>query len=246
MGEADKLKEMIDNAPQESEDTQASIDQVDEQIAEWQEKQDALEFTMDECCYNVDAGIVHGLLPTKADAVATYDDFSNTNAAEWLAGDAELDNNDGLKDDITKLSATQFECDNDHSSEFSVSQTVGFVFNNTNKSGTKSDIQAVDYNITTLLKTTVTLNDGVLTSTPISSIIPSYVYNGIGWDSDADIQARIDEFAYSYNHVTEPMGTAGTYGTEDNIAKLNMAKQLLTANKGVIDGRADSLGTFSS
>ncbi len=246
MAEADKLREMINNADDDADDIQDSIDQVEEQIAEWQEKQDALEHTLDSCCYDSTTGLVPVLLPTKGTSVVTYNNFSISNAEDWLVGDIELDNDDIAKDDITVLGGNTFECDNDHSTEFAIGQIIGFHFIAGEESGGKSAVQTVDYNVTTSGKTTVILEDSVLDSTSVSAIIPTYVYEGIGWDSDSEIQDRIDEFDFAYDYIMKPMDATGTYGTQANIANLNIAKQLLTANKNKVEDSKTALEKFAS
>jgi hypothetical protein len=58
-----------------------------------------------------------------------------------------------------------------------------------------------------------------------------YEYNGTGWDSDSDIEQRIDEFDFTYDHLTKSLGINGTYGINESIVQLQNAKTLLTTNK---------------
>lgn len=239
--ESDKLKEMVDNADSDAADIQSSIDGVSDQIAEEQAKQDALEFAMDSCINDTTSGLTYALLPLKDDYVRTYGNYGVSNAEDWVVCDIKLDNDDPALDDITYVSDNEFTCVDDYSSVFPVGQVVVFDLGGTS---VQAEVDDVEFDGTAT--TTVTLDDSVLTSGVIIAAIPTYIYGGIGWDGDPDIQARIDEFAFAYDYKIQPLGSGGTYGTQDKIAKLGDAKSLLTNTKNKIADSKTKLAQFAS
>jgi hypothetical protein len=65
-----------------------------------------------------------------------------------------------------------------------------------------------------------------------------YEYEGIGWDSDAQIIDWVDKFDFGYDYLVHPLGITGTYGINDKITQLQNAKNLLTQNKTkVVDSK---------
>lgn len=236
--ESDKLKELIDDSSESAEDIQTSIDNVQSQIDELTEQQEAFEFVMDNCCNDLEDIL---LLP-KGEFIYTFGNFRISNAIDWYVCDTELSNDDtDPSNDATYVSSTVFECDGDQTSIFSTDQEVVFV------DGTSvivySTVSTSTFNTG---KTTVELNSAVVPN-PIHIVaLPVYVYNGIGWDNDVDIQDRIDEFDFAYDYITNPLGTGGTYGTQAMIASLTDAKGLLTANKNKIVDSETKLARYSA
>lgn len=58
-----------------------------------------------------------------------------------------------------------------------------------------------------------------------------YEYDGIGWDSDAQIIDWVDKFSFGYDYLNHEIGITGTYGINPRIEQLTNAKNLLTLNK---------------
>lgn len=229
---ADTLKDMVDSAASDAADVQTSINSVDDQIADLQEKQAALEYTMSSSCDDLE----NDLLPDKGDMVHTYGDFGVSNATDWYVADIDLDNTDTTStNNVTYISSTQFTCDGNQTTKFPSGETILF-----DEGGTTSHttITISEYDTTSYIGLTlVTVDDAVIPSGVEKVGVLTYEYNGVGWDSDSEIQSRIDEFDFAYDYKTQPVGLGGTYGTEDMIAKLSGAKGLLTSNR---DKLADS------
>jgi len=62
-----------------------------------------------------------------------------------------------------------------------------------------------------------------------------YVYNGVGWDSDANIIQEVEAFATGYDHLTHPLGLTGTYGLNERISQLEKGRDLQDANKAAYE-----------
>lgn len=236
--ESDKLKELIDDSGESAENIQASIDNVQSQIDELTEQQEAFEFVMDNCCNDLE----DTLLLSKGDFVYTFGNFRTSNAIDWYVYGNELNNDDSDPyNDATCVSDIEFICDDDQTSIFPTDQGVAFV------DGTSViAYSTVSTSIFDAGMTTVELNDAVVPN-PIHIIaLPVYVYNDIGWDADADIIDRINEFNFAYDYITKPLGNAGTYGTQAMINTLTDAKGLLTSNRNKIVDSETKLARYSS
>jgi hypothetical protein len=69
-----------------------------------------------------------------------------------------------------------------------------------------------------------------------------YEYEGVGWDSDPYIIQWVEDWDFSNDYMTKPLGTGGTYGISPMISSLNMGKTLLESNQTKIQ---DSKSVFS-
>jgi hypothetical protein len=58
-----------------------------------------------------------------------------------------------------------------------------------------------------------------------------YEFNGVGWDSDATLIANNNAFLDSYGHLNTPLGTSGTFGLIDRLAKIDIAINIQQADK---------------
>jgi hypothetical protein len=86
--------------------------------------------------------------------------------------------------------------------------------------------------------TTVTLQAGAAIPLGALTAIPGqivYVYNGVGWDSDAAITQEVESFATGYDHLTHTLGLTGTYGLNERIAQLETGRDLQDANKAAYE-----------
>lgn len=235
--ESDKLREMINEAPEEVTNLDNTIESLNERITEEQEKQNALEFVMSSSITDLNT-----FLPTKGDYVYKFGGYGTTNATDWYVCTIILDNDDvDPNNDITYVADDEFECDDDLTVTFDVDDIV--VFNQGVDGETQSTVKTSVFNLGV---TTVTLNDNVLTANVEKAMIPSYVYEGIGWDSDADIQSRINEFYFAYDYKTQPLGTGGSYGTADNISNMNTGKTIITNNRNKINNSITQLERYAT
>jgi len=243
MAEADKLAELIENQEEDSDAIQQSIDGVDEQIAEQTDIQNSMYFTMDQACND----IIDFVVPSKGDMVVEYGNFRTTNATDWYVADAILDNSDvDPNNNVTYFSGTGFECDGDQTGSFPVGDTILFADIDSTAATFSTIVDSVYDSTSHVGVTYVEVADSVIPTTVEKVGVLSYQHGGVGWDSDADIQARVDDFNYAYNHIIQPLGFGGTYGTMEMIAVLTNSKGLLQSNKSVVDQRATRLGRYSS
>ncbi len=68
-----------------------------------------------------------------------------------------------------------------------------------------------------------------------SSANVMYEYNGVGWDSDANIIAWMDEWDFGNDYLTRPLTTGAAYGIRPYIANLNTAKGILQENADKVE-----------
>jgi len=243
MSEADTLKDLVDSQEDDSAAIQQSIDSVDEQIAEETEKQDAFYYTMDQACNQ----IIDFLVPGKGDMVAEYGNFRITNATDWYVADAILDNSDvDPNNNITYISGTEFTCQGDQAASFPIGDTILFTGVDSTTAVFSTITDSVYDSTAHVGVTYVEVADSVITAGVDRTGVLSYEYGGVGWDSDTDIEDRKADFDYAYDHIVQPLGFGGTYGTMEMIATLQSSKGLLQSNQGKVDARADRLGRYSS
>lgn len=63
-----------------------------------------------------------------------------------------------------------------------------------------------------------------------SSAFVVYEFEGINWDNDSLIIEYAQQWEWALDYIKQPLGTGGSYGTEDMISNLGSAKTLLQAN----------------
>ena len=68
-----------------------------------------------------------------------------------------------------------------------------------------------------------------------SATINVYVYEGVGWDSDAIITNAVIQWDFAYDYINHPMGLTGTYGLLGMIDALNQGTVILTTNKDTLE-----------
>jgi hypothetical protein len=84
---------------------------------------------------------------------------------------------------------------------------------------------------------------GTITDWNVIDSTGNIIYSYIPGD-DSVIDGYKIQWDFGHDYITLPMSTSGTYGTLDNIAKLNTAKSLLTANKSKINNSITILDPF--
>ncbi|MFA7507374.1 MAG: hypothetical protein WCZ11_03970 [Bacilli bacterium] len=230
------LQEMITAAPAQSIAIGKSITQLTAQIADLQKKQDAMkEGVGDVIATNIESYLI-GIKFTPTDDYfilkgTTFNEILTETGSitDWKIYHIETLVNLTFVDNIT------FECDNDKTSIFTIDKDVSFLLGTTR---VYSTVLSSTYESD---KTTVVLNDEVLTSELSSSWTLNYVYS-------AGNDTTIDEFKtnwdFTHDYIVNPLGTNGTYGTQDMIAKLNISLGILNSNKSKITNSETVFSNF--
>ncbi len=74
-----------------------------------------------------------------------------------------------------------------------------------------------------------------------------YIYEGIGWDDDENIQGYVDDWSFSHDYLNQPLGNGSnpsTYGINPNIDALEGAKEILTNNSDKIKDSKAVFGKY--
>jgi hypothetical protein len=234
------LQEMIDAAPAASEAIETSIAQIQVQIDTFQEKQDAMKTGVgNEAASRLESY----LIGTKYTPVEDYHQYKGPtyNAIE-TAGGTITDWKIYERQDLTGLnyiSNITFECEGDQTLIFATGVFVAFTLVSPEK--TYSKVVSSSYDAGTD-KTEVEIEDGVLTAALSEALILKYTYS-LGDDTTVDEIKTQWDFAHDY--IVTPLGLAtGTYGTQDNIAKLTDAKNMLATNKAKVDNSVAVFNEF--
>jgi len=239
------LQSMIDSAPAKSADIASSIAAIDAQIADFQAKQDA----MKQGVGDVATARLEDYLKTLYPA-ANYHQRNGTtyNKIETAGGtltDWKIYKLVNLADIIFKTD-TQFICRGNKESLFKTDDDVGFTLTGSKEYSTVASDSVYtpddpgnpfpdsDF-------TTVDINDGVLDS----SLSEVWKFETAYAPGDTTIDGLINQWNFSHDYIVTPLGLAtGTYGTQDNIAKLTDAKNMLNTNKAKVDSTSASFGPF--
>ena len=104
------------------------------------------------------------------------------------------------------------------------------------------DTQAYEYEIYTV--TNAVYDDVSITTYTVDNVLPANFDHGIYLEvltiNDSYLTDRENSFVKAYAHLATPLGTGGTYGIDDMIAKMTTAKGVLQSNKDFYN----SIGTF--
>lgn len=220
-----KIDEMVASYPDKVSSLNVSISAVDEQLTDLQEQQTALNDVLDQVESEQD-----NLLINKRDAnnwewIWKGSNYGSTNVSDFRIG------NEYPSTNLTYVNSTTFTLDDDATGTFSSSvETIS----DCGVDGIKYGVVSSSTYTASANTTEVVLDGGsseALTSnlTGVGTLV--YEYNGTGWDSDSDIEQRIDEFDFTYDHLTKPLGINGTYGINESITQRQNAKTLLVANR---------------
>jgi hypothetical protein len=240
------LQSMIDSAPVKSADIANSITAIDAQIADFQAKQDAMKQGVGDVATTRLEDYLKTLYP-----VSDYHQKNGTtyNAIETASGtltDWKIYKLVDL-DDITFKTDTQFICRGDKESVFKKDDDVGFTIGSAKEYSTVADDAVYtpddpenpfpdsDF-------TTVDINDNVLDS----SLSEVWKFETSYAPGDITIDELVSQWNFAHDYIVTPLGLAtGTYGTQDNIAKLTDAKNMLNTNKAKVDSTSASFGPFT-
>lgn len=229
------LKQMILDAPQQVSDIDNTLTSINDQISDFQDKQDSLSTV----CNTVSGDLETYLTETKFLPAESYYMYEGENYNQYLSSAGSIiDWKIYLKltlVNLTYVAADTFSCDGDQTSIFTEDADVSILLSedrvySTVLSSTYDDI-----------KTDVVLNDEVLDETIQSVWVVEYVYIS---EDDPIIDDHKTNWDFCHDYIVLPLGTSGTYGTKDNMEKLNIAKVLLTANREKYNSSITILAPF--
>lgn len=232
------LSDWLEILPTTVAQTQTSIENIEAQIADLIEKQTALNGIL----ATISAEMTGTLLPAKAKQlplytpyVYTYGNFGISNASEWIVYS------------IINISVTR----EDDTSFYAPSGSGTYFANGTpltiDDGGAVTgwvDVTVASYTPSGG-SSLVTVSGNVLPATISRVLERTYIYNGVGWDGDAVITSDITDFAFTYDHLKQPLGTNGTYGIDDMIVKLGQGKNILVINKNKYSGAITTYDRFA-
>ncbi len=231
------LQQMIDAAPDQAAKAQQSIDQIQTSIDDFQEKQDAMKSGVGDVAIS---RFEQYLLETKFLPAANYNFLTGANYNQIESASGSLTDWKIYKimtiSGLTYFDASNFTCSGDQTAIFITGKDLAAKLGST---FAYSTVQNSTYDSGTGL-TTVTLDDAILTAT-LSNIFEKHYEYSAG--DDAQIDTYKSQWDFAHDYIVKPLGTDGTYGTQDNIAKLTLAKNLLANNKNKVD---NSITVFNS
>ena len=148
--------------------------------------------------------------------------------------------------DIIFKTSSQFICRGDKESVFKKDDDIGFTLTDTKEySIVASDsVYTPDDSLNPFPLsdfTTVDISDSVLDS----SLSEVWKFETSYTPGDSTIDELVNQWNFAHDYIVTPLGLAtGTYGTQDNIAKLTDAKNMLNTNKAKVDNTSASFGPF--
>lgn len=243
------LQEMIDAAPATSEAIETSITQIQVQIDTFQEKQDAMKTGVgDEAASRLESY----LIGTKYTPVGNYYQYKGTtyNAIETAGGtitDWKIYKILSSLEDVEFVDDVTFMVKGDQTAILTEGADLSFL----GDSRTYGEISTSEYKEISDPppeppdpeegKTKVVLVDSALDSSLISIWKLEYIYAS----GDTTVDEIKTQWDFAHDYIVTPLGLAtGTYGTQDNIAKLTDAKNMLATNKAKIDNSVAVFNEF--
>jgi len=218
------LSEWLAVLPETITQIQNSIDNIDVQLADLTAKQSALNGVL----ATISASMTGTLLPAKAKQlpeytpyVYTYGNFGVSNASQWIVYSI-------MNIAVTREDDTSFYAPSGASLYFTGGTTITI-----DDGGPATGW--LDFTVSSYTPSgssgLVTVTGGTLPDPIVRVLEKTYVYEGVGWDGDATITENITDFAFTYDHLTQPLGLGGTYGINDMITKLGIGRGILVINK---------------
>jgi len=229
------LKQMILDAPTQVENIDSAITNIDEQIADFQSKQDSLVTVCDTVAIELETY----LKDTKFSPETVYYMYKGINFNQ------NLDISGSIIDwkiykilSLTGLifvSDNTFTCNGDKTSTFSADADLSIILGGGRVYSTVAS-SSFDGSVTEVI-----LNDSVLDVSLTSVWLLNYIYI-LG--DDPIIDSHKDNWDFSHDYITLPLGISGSYGTKDNITQLNVAKNLLNSNRTKFNDSITVLAPF--
>lgn len=218
------LSEWLAEMPTTIEQLQNSIDNIDDQLADLTAKQGALNGVLS----TITSEMTNTLLPAKAKQepeytpyVYTYGNYGVTNVTQWKVYSI-------MNISITREDDTSFYCPSGSETYFAFGTPLSIDDGGDISGWTEVTVASYTPSGASAL---ITITGGTLPGSISRVLERSYFYEGVGWDSDPDIVQRITEFAFTYDHLVQPLGLSGTYGINDMIVKLGQGRSILVINK---------------
>lgn len=81
---------------------------------------------------------------------------------------------------------------------------------------------------------------------PVPTWVDVYVYEGVGWDDDAQIIEWINDYSFGNDYLTRPVTSGATYGLQPNKSLLNDGKAILERNKAKVDASITVLSRYGT
>lgn len=245
----EKIAQMMEDAPGQVSGMEDSLVQVDNQLAELQEQQDALQAVMEQIYSEIMSFLsplcdyVHqGLNFYSGTGIGNID----SNVENWrtfnlvpvpVIGQTYYD--------PTVFPLVQFTCNN-------LDETLITSIETTSAATTENPhyllVLIDDRGVTTLpaslngdMSDHVIMWDGALWSIyKDNTFVP---YEEVIID-DTDIEDKYGEFDFCVDSIHHPLGFTGTYGTKDNIAMVNNGKNIIVINKNKLLDSQTKLSRF--
>jgi hypothetical protein len=235
--ESDKLRDLVDNVyPATIANIDSSLAAIQTEKDELNDQKDAIEWQMDQAAADT-LSIVGG--KTNVAVVYTFGDWNVLNLRDF----------EGHEDFTHLLTNPSIAgvglvyCDGDATSFFPTGREMIVI--NTSATQFRVEVVSATYESgpdETHVQMTGDSMFGALST--INRLI--YEWEGIGWDSDADIIENEDLFQASYAHLNDEISTTGTYGITDKLAKLDLAKTVLEADKAKYEDSVDQYDKFAT
>ena len=237
MSHADKLREMVDGFTITATNLSGSLVKIDAQIAELTEQWKAIDYAEDE----IETDLEVFVETNKADYFYSYGSFGvsgtgDTGVIEWMGFDEET----GLTN-LTYVAANYFEVDGDATSTFTAG-TSAVVTNG----GTFSASTTISGSIFDGGVTSVGLDDNICAANLDGVYQESYANWGPLWDSDATVQAYMDDWVFLDGFITQTVGLDGTYGIEGRLSNLYVARGVVENDYNKYDGMVPIMDVYAT
>ncbi len=219
MSDADKLRDMVNDFTSTSENLSGSLVKIDTLRADLMEQWRALVYAEDEIETDLEAYVV----PGKAEYFYTFGTYGASGSGglyEWMGFDSEV------AAGLTYISGTSFTVTGDQTSTYTAGTSAVVTNGGTfSASTTISGSDAADPAYPG--ETYVVLDASICAANLDGVYLEAYAPQGALWDSDSTIQAWIDSWAYMDNFMTQTVGLGGTYGLENRVLNLDIARNVV-------------------
>lgn len=239
------LQSMIDSASAISADIARSIAVINAQIADFQAKQDAIKQGVGDVATTRLEDYLKTLYPATNHHQQNGTTYNKIETAGGTLTDWKIYKLVTLAD-ITFKTSTQFICRGNKESSFKKDDDVGFTLTGSKEYSIviKDSVYTPDDPLNPFPLsdfTTVDINDSVLDG----SLSEVWKFETAYAPGDTTIDDLINQWNFAHDYIVTPLSIAtGTYGTQDNIAKLTNSKNMLNINKAKIDNIFALFGPF--
>ena len=226
MSHATKLTEMVTTFTQTRNNLSASLEKIDEQIAELTAQWKAIDYAEDQ----IESDLETYVETNKSDYFYTYGSFGTSGTGElkeWMGFDEET----GLVN-LTYVDSQRFTVDGNLTATFTAGLSA--VATNGGTFTTATTISGSEYNLSYPNKTLVGVDDAVLAANLDGVYLESYANSGPLWDSDATVISYMSNWAFLDGFITQPVGLTGTYGINGDGVDNGKLQNLYTA-RGVVE-----------